>query len=58
MSPARWDSPRDTPRWEGALEVVATALVMTTALALAVMILPLWALAGAAVTGIVLWRAT
>lgn len=58
MTPARWESPNETPRWESAGEVIATAACLTIALTLAVLILPLWALIGAAVTGIVLWRAT
>lgn len=58
MSPARWESPDEAPRWERAGEVIGTAICLTVALALAVLILPLPVIIGAAVTGIVLWRAT
>lgn len=58
MTPVRWDDPNETPRWESAGEVIATAACLTVALTLAVLILPLPVLIGAAVTGLVLWRAT
>lgn len=48
----------EAPRWERAGEVIATAACLTVALTLAVLILPLPVIVGAAVAGIVLWRAT